>query len=169
MSTAWILILVGYWNDEKNEKKGYLHILFWINMLFNYQITCLFIVALTCILKVSQLEDISLFPEAQLLTILWASSRSLPFYLKVDWTASGAIFTSFFCLLLGPSRLNWWPFALDFQRCCLEVHLASITLISWVLSLAFSWCWNVIYLFTVVINWRVQGLSCETNNHYYVL
>ena len=22
------LILVGYWNDEKNEKKGYLHILF---------------------------------------------------------------------------------------------------------------------------------------------
>ena len=25
MSTAWILILVGYWNDEKNEKKGYSH------------------------------------------------------------------------------------------------------------------------------------------------
>ena len=22
MSTVWILILVGYWNDEKNEKKG---------------------------------------------------------------------------------------------------------------------------------------------------
>ena len=28
MLTAWILILVGYWNDEKNEKKGYSHILF---------------------------------------------------------------------------------------------------------------------------------------------
>ena len=28
MSTAWTLILVGYWNDEKNEKKGYSHILF---------------------------------------------------------------------------------------------------------------------------------------------
>ena len=27
MSTARILILVGYWNDEKNEKKGYSHIL----------------------------------------------------------------------------------------------------------------------------------------------
>ena len=27
MSTAWILILVGYWNDEKNEKKGYSNIL----------------------------------------------------------------------------------------------------------------------------------------------
>ena len=28
MTTAWILILVGYWNDEKNEKnekKGYSH------------------------------------------------------------------------------------------------------------------------------------------------
>ena len=28
MSTALILNLVGYWNDEKNEKKGYSHILF---------------------------------------------------------------------------------------------------------------------------------------------
>ena len=28
MSTAWILILVGYWNDEKNEKKVYSNILF---------------------------------------------------------------------------------------------------------------------------------------------
>ena len=28
MSTAWILILVGYLNDVKNEKKGYSHILF---------------------------------------------------------------------------------------------------------------------------------------------
>ena len=28
MSTALTLILVGYWNDEKNEKKGYSHILF---------------------------------------------------------------------------------------------------------------------------------------------
>ena len=28
MSTAQILILVSYWNDEKNEKKGYSHILF---------------------------------------------------------------------------------------------------------------------------------------------
>ena len=27
MSTAWILILVDYWND-KNEKKGYSHNLF---------------------------------------------------------------------------------------------------------------------------------------------
>ena len=26
MSTAWILILVVYWNYEKNEKKGYSHI-----------------------------------------------------------------------------------------------------------------------------------------------
>ena len=28
MSTALILILAGYWNDEKNEKKGYSHIFF---------------------------------------------------------------------------------------------------------------------------------------------
>ena len=35
-------------------------------------------------IKVSQLEDISLFSEAQVLKILWASSLSLPFYLKVD-------------------------------------------------------------------------------------
>ena len=28
MPTAWILILVGYWNDEKNEKEGYSNILF---------------------------------------------------------------------------------------------------------------------------------------------
>ena len=28
MSTASISILLGYWNDEKNEKKGYSHILF---------------------------------------------------------------------------------------------------------------------------------------------
>ena len=28
MTTAWILILVGYWNDEKNEKKGYSQFLF---------------------------------------------------------------------------------------------------------------------------------------------
>ena len=28
MMTAWILILVGYWNDEKNEKKEYSHFLF---------------------------------------------------------------------------------------------------------------------------------------------
>ena len=26
MSIAWILILVGYLNDEKNEKNGYSHI-----------------------------------------------------------------------------------------------------------------------------------------------
>ena len=58
---------------------------FWINMLFNYQITCPFIVALPCIWKVSQPEDISLFSEAQVLMILWASCLSLPFYLKVDW------------------------------------------------------------------------------------
>ena len=121
------------------------------------------------------------FSEAQVLTILWASSLSLPFYLKVDWTwnnvASDALFISFFlfCLLLGPPRLNWWPsFALDFQRWCLAVQGMIFTCqasnwISWVLSLASSWCWNVIYLFTVVIDWRVQGLSCETNNHYNVL
>ena len=35
--------------------------------------------------KVSQPTDISLFfSEAQVLTILWASSLSLSFYLKVD-------------------------------------------------------------------------------------
>ena len=28
MSIAWILILVGYWNDEKNEGKRYAYILF---------------------------------------------------------------------------------------------------------------------------------------------
>ena len=39
-------------------------------MLFNYQITCPFIVTLACILKVSQPEDISLSSEAQVLTIL---------------------------------------------------------------------------------------------------
>ena len=35
-------------------------------------------------IKVSQPEDISLFSEAQVLTILWASSLSLPFYPKID-------------------------------------------------------------------------------------
>ena len=34
MLTAWILISVGYWNDEKNEKKGYSHILFLNNDAF---------------------------------------------------------------------------------------------------------------------------------------
>ena len=121
----------------------------------------------------SQPKDISLFSEAQVLTILWASSLSLPFYLKFDRTwnniASGAIFYMiFFCLLLGPPWFNWWPsFALDFQRCCLTVQGMISTCqashwISWVLSLASLWCWNVIYLFTLVINWRVWGLSCET-------
>ena len=59
-------------------------------------------------IKCSQPEDISLFPEAQVLTILCASSLSLPFFLKVDGTlnnvASDAIFISFLCLLLGPPR-----------------------------------------------------------------
>ena len=125
------------------------------------------------------------FSEAQVLTILWASSLSLPFYLKVDRTwnnvASDAIFISLFCLLLGPPRLNWWPsFALDFQRCCLAVQGMISTCqashwISWVLSLASSWCWNVIYLFTVVINWWIRGyhakqttiiMFCNTSETY---
>ena len=121
------------------------------------------------------------FSEEQVLTILWAStcSLSLPFYLKVDWTwnnlASDAIFISFFRLSLVSLGLNWWPsFALDFQRCCLAVQgMISICHAShwvcWVLSFASSWCWNVIYLFTVVIYWRVRGLACETNNHLNVL
>ena len=160
----------------RRMKRRDIHIFcFWINMLFNYQITCPFIVALSCILKVSQPEDISLFSKAQVVTILWTSSLSLPFYLKVDWTwnkvASAAIFLYHFfvcCLVHHDS------FALDFQRCCLAVQSMISTCqashwISWVLSLASSWCWNVIYLFTVVINWWVRGLSCETNNHYNVL
>ena len=35
-------------------------------------------------IKVSQPEDISLFSEAKVLTIIWASSLCLPFYLNVD-------------------------------------------------------------------------------------
>ena len=151
-------------------------------MRFNYQITYPFIVALTCISKVSKSEDISFFSEAQVLTILWPSTCSLrlPFYLKVDWTwnnvASDAIFyIIFFYLLLGPPQLNWRPsFVLDFQRCCLAVQgmISTCQALHWisrVLNLASSWCWNVIYLFTMVINWRVRGLSCETNNYYNVL
>ena len=69
----------------RRMKRRVIHIFrFWITMLFNYQITCPFIVALTCISKVTQPKDIPLFSEAQVL--LWASSLSLPFYLKVDWT-----------------------------------------------------------------------------------
>ena len=30
MTTAWILILVGYWNDEKNEKRD-IHIFLFLN------------------------------------------------------------------------------------------------------------------------------------------
>ena len=136
-------------------------------------------------IKVSQPEDISLFSEAQVLTILWASSLSLPFYPKIDWTwnnvASEAIFYHFFRLLLGPPRLKWLPsFALDFQRCCLAVQDMISTCqashwISWVLNLPSSWCWNVIYLFTVVIDWRVREyhvkqtttvMFCNTSETY---
>ena len=39
-------------------------------MPFDYKMTCSFIVALTFILKVTQPEDIPLFSEAQVLTIL---------------------------------------------------------------------------------------------------
>ena len=162
----------------RRMKRRDIHIFcFWINMLFNYHIACPFIVALTCIWKVTQPKDIPLFSEAQVhvLTILWA----VPFYLKVDWTwnnvASDAIFISFFvCALVSPGY-NWWPFfALDFQRCCLAVQgMISIChashWICWVLSFVSSWCWNVIYLFTVVINWRVRGLASETNTHLNVL
>ena len=76
----------GLLNNEKNKRREFHIFYFLITMLFNYQITCPFIVALTCISKVTQPKDIPLFPEAQVLTILWASSLSLPFYLKVDWT-----------------------------------------------------------------------------------
>ena len=86
MSTAWILNLVGYWMMRRMKRRDIHIFCFWITMLFNYQITCRFIVALTCISKKTQPKDIPLFSEAQVLTILWASSLSLPFYLKVDWT-----------------------------------------------------------------------------------
>ena len=88
---SWLL---KWWEEWKEGI--FTFFCFWINMLFNYQITCPFIVTLACTKKVSQPEDISLFSEAQVLTILWASSLSLPFYLKADWTwnniASDAIF-----------------------------------------------------------------------------
>ena len=41
--------------------------------------------------------------------------------------------------------------------------------ICWVLVFASSWCWNLIYVFTVMIHWRVRGLSCEPNNQLNVL
>ena len=115
--------------------------------------------------------------RVQVLTILWASSLRLPFYLKVDWTwnnvASDTIFLYHFFFVCCLAQLMTF-FALDFQRFCLAVQGMISTCqashwISWVLSLASSWCWNVIYWFTVVINWQVRGLSCETNNRYNVL
>ena len=150
MSTAWILNLVGYWMMRRMKRRDIHIFCFWITMLFNYQITCPFIVALTCIFKVTQPKDIPLFSEAQVLTILWASSLSLPFYLKVDWTwnnvASDEIINIiFFGLLLGPPGLNWWPsFALDFKRCCLVVQdmistCHALHWICWVFSFASSW------------------------------
>ena len=160
----------------RRMKRRDIHIIcFWINVLFNYHITCPFIVALTCIWKVTQFEDIPLFSEAQVLTILW----TVPFYFKVDWTwnnlASDAIFISFFrlCACFTWAQLMTF-FALDFQRCCLAVQgMISIChashWICWVLSFVSSLCWNVIYLFTVVINWRVRGLASETSTHLNVL
>ena len=148
---------------------------FWINVLFNYHILCPFIVALTCIWKVTQPEDIPLFSEAQVLTILWA----VPFTLKLTEHGTTQRVTQFlyhfFVNALVSPGLNWWPFfALGFQRCCLAVQgMISIChashWICWVLSFVSSWCWKVIYLFTVVINWRVRGLASETNTHLNVL
>ena len=87
----------------RRMKRSDVHIFcFWIN----HQITCPFIVELVRIWKVSQPEDISLSFEAQVLTLLWASSLSLPFYHKVDRTwnnvASDTIFLHhFFVCCLG--------------------------------------------------------------------
>ena len=94
MSTAWILILVGYWNDEKNEKKGYSHILLIIKMLFNYQITCPFIVTLTCTnvyKKCPNPRIFPFFPEAQVLWYFGPVVLACHFILKL--TEHGTILT----------------------------------------------------------------------------
>ena len=78
------------------------------------------------------------FSEAQVLTILWASTLSLPFYLKVDLTwnnvASDAIFYIIFsvCCLVHHSstddlRLLRFPEVL-FGSPGHDLHLSSITL-----------------------------------------
>ena len=36
--------------------------------------------------------------------------------------------------------------------------------ICWVLVFASSLYWDMVYVFTVMIHWRVRGLSCEINN-----
>ena len=112
------------------------------------------------------------FPQAQVLTILCASSPSLPFYFKVDWTgnnvASDALFISFFLSVAWSTTAQLITFfCFRFPKVLFgspghDLHLSSIRWISCVLSLSSSWFWNVIYLFTILINWRVQGLSCET-------
>ena len=134
----------------------------------------------------SQPEDINLFSEAQVLTILWASSLSLPFYLKVDWTlnnvASDAIFCIIFscCLVHHGSTDDLHLLYLYFHRCCLAVQGMISTCqashwISWVLSLASSWCCNVIYLFVYCGNDEFEGyhakqtttiMFCNTSETY---
>ena len=109
MLTAWIFILVGYWNDEKKEKKGYSHILFLNNHAFWLSMNMpVHRRTLMYIYKVSQPEDISLFSEAQVLTILWAISLSLPFYLKVDWTWNNVESDAILYIIVWQSRA-WSP------------------------------------------------------------
>ena len=72
-------------------------------------------------IKVSQPENISLFSEAQVLTILWASSLSLPFYLKGDSNPNvkyvlyegcsnmnASSFITFFTYMLRQNVIHFW-------------------------------------------------------------